>query len=363
MPVSEIDKIDRELLNILQSEFPLVEEPFKAIGARLGTEEAEVFTRVRELKKKNIVRQIGAIFDTRRLGYRTALIAMRFPDDRLNAGAKDINRHPGVSHNYARNGHFNLWFTLAVPPGEVLEDTVKSMAARNSATSFRILPTIRFFKIGVNFDMVNEVSNAKEYFVPDEPVAAAAGAAGSANVAPAVRAPAQRSNGVGVTVGDGWNKAQPLSATDVAFIREMQEDIRLVSRPFDAIAARLDMTVPELFAHADDMMARKLMRRYSAVLYHRRAGFSANAMVVWKVPKERSQEVGEILARSPWVTHCYERPTYDDWPYSHYTMIHATTREKCELVAEELVAESGITDRQLLYSSREYKKTRVRYFV
>lgn len=164
-------------------------------------------------------------------------------------------------------------------------------------------------------------------------------------------------------MGDGWNKAQTLSNIDIAFIREMQDDVRLVSRPFDAIAARLGMTVPQLFAHADGMVGRKLMRRYSAVLYHRRAGFSANAMVVWKVPQERSQEVGEILAKSPWVTHCYERPTYDDWPYSHYTMIHATTKEKCEQVAVELAAASGITERQLLYSSREYKKTRVRYFV
>ena len=344
MPASTIDRIDRELLNLLQSEFPLVEEPFKAIADRLGTTEDDIFARVRALKKKNVVRQVSAIFDTRRLGYRTALVAMRFPDELLHVGAKQINKHPGVSHNYARNGHFNLWFTLAVPPHEVLEETVDRMARENGATSTRILPTIRFFKIGVNFDMVNEVSNAKEYFVPDAP-----------------RDPAK--NGVVPAGDDSWNKAQPLSDKDIAFIREMQEDIRLVSRPFDAMARRLGMTVPELFGYAAGMVDRKLMRRYSAVLYHRRAGFAANAMVVWRVPPERSQEVGEVFAKSPWVTHCYERPTYDDWPYSHYTMIHATTKEQCEKVADDLAAAAGIQDRQLLYSSREYKKTRVRYFV
>jgi DNA-binding Lrp family transcriptional regulator len=349
MPVSAIDRTDRELLNILQSDFPLVEEPFKAIAARLDTTEDDVFGRIRALKKRNVVRQIGAIFDTRRLGYRTALVAMRFPPPLLHAGATRINRHPGVSHNYARDGNFNLWFTLAVPPHENLEGTVEQMAKENGATATRILPTVRFFKIGVNFDMVNEVSNAKEFFVPDEFNG---------------QARSTRSNGVGVTTaGDGWNRAQPLSEMDIAFIREMQEDIRLVSRPFDHMAARLGMAVPELFEYARGMVDRKLMRRYSAVLYHRRAGFSANAMAVWRVPSERSQQVGEIFAKSPWVTHCYERPTFDDWPYSHYTMIHATTREQCERVADELAAASGISDRQLLYSTREYKKTRVRYFV
>ncbi|MBI4305375.1 MAG: Lrp/AsnC family transcriptional regulator [Chloroflexi bacterium] len=150
---------------------------------------------------------------------------------------------------------------------------------------------------------------------------------------------------------------------DVAFIREMQEDLPLVTRPFDALARRLGMSVPQVFDYAQGMIGRKLMRRFSAVLYHRRAGFSANAMVVWRVPAERSQEVGEIFARSPWVTHCYERPTFADWPYSHYTMIHATSRERCEKVAEELAEASSITDKQLLYSNREYTKTRVRYFV
>ena len=119
----------------------------------------------------------------------------------------------------------------------------------------------------------------------------------------------------------------------------------------------------ELFDYAADMVERKLMRRFSAVLHHRRAGFLANAMVVWKVPPERSQEVGEIMADSPHVTHCYERPTYDDWPFSHYTMIHATTREECELIAVQIGEATGISDRQLVFSTREYKKTRVRYFV
>jgi DNA-binding Lrp family transcriptional regulator len=354
MPRTSFDAVDRKLMNVLQSEFPLVEMPFSHIGGQLGVPEAEVIARLRALKKRNVVRQIGAIFDTRRLGYKSTLVAMRLPPERLHRGAQVINRHPGVSHNYARDGSFNLWFTLAVPPGHSVEAEVDMLARAAGAEATRILPTVRFFKIGVNFDMEREVSDARTYFVPDQPDGHvqnghAGGAAGSP--------------GEGGRPGEGWNKPQPLSERDVAVIRELQEDIPLESRPFDEMASRLGMSVPELFAYAQGLVERRLMRRYSAVLHHRRAGFAANAMIVWKVPEERAQQVGELMAESPWVTHCYQRPTYGDWPYTHFTMIHATSRARCDEVARDIEAATGIHEKLLLYSTREYKKTRVRYFV
>jgi DNA-binding Lrp family transcriptional regulator len=111
------------------------------------------------------------------------------------------------------------------------------------------------------------------------------------------------------------------------------------------------------------LQERGIMRRFSAVLYHRKAGFSANAMAVWRVPEERAVEVGLLMAENPWVTHCYQRPTFPDWQYTHFTMIHAQTQKECEQLTEELSQKTGITEYQLLYSTREYKKTRVRYFV
>ncbi len=345
MTQSEFDPTDRKILNILQSDFPLVPEPWKAIGDRVGIGEQEVFDRVGVLKKKNVVRQVGAIFDTRRLGYSSTLVAMRFPDDKLDSAAQLLNQHPGISHNYAREGQFNLWFTLAVPPGQSVAEETEKLGRITGAEATRLLPTIRFFKIGVNFDMEKRVSNAEKYFVPDE----------------------GGKNGNGQTnlgdPGEGWNKAQELSDLDTAFIKELQEDLPLVSRPFDPMADRLGMSVDELFAYGEKMVDRRLMRRYSAVLYHRRAGFNANAMIVWKVPEERAQEVGEIMATSPAVTHCYQRPTYEDWHYSHFTMVHATTKDECESIARDIEEKTGLDDRLLLYSTREYKKTRVRYFV
>ena len=145
-----IDATDRKLLNLLQSECPLVERPFDVLAGELGIGADEVIDRVQRLKDRNIVRQIGAIFDTRRLGYTTCLVAMKFADDKLDQGAHVFNEHPGVSHNYARVGDYNLWFTMAVAPGENLEETVKIWAERAGAERYRMLPTIKFFKIGLD---------------------------------------------------------------------------------------------------------------------------------------------------------------------------------------------------------------------
>ncbi len=342
MTTRTMETVDREICNVIQSAFPLVERPFLKIAEDLGVTEDEVMERLIELKRTNVVRQIGAIFDTRRLGYKTTLVAMRIPEGSLDGAAQIINRHPGVSHNYARDGQFNLWFTLAVSPFEDLDETLEKMAKETNAEATRKMPTIRFFKIGVNFDMLKQESDATNYFKPDEPVD------------PAKDTP---------KIDADWNTAQALSDFDIAFIREMQEDLQIIPEPFKDMSEELGVDTGGLFAHAEDMVERKLMRRFSAVLHHRRAGFGANAMGVWNVPEERSEEVGNLMAQARSVTHCYERPRFPDWNYSHFTMLHATSREGCEELAKEISNNTGITDYQLLYSTREYKKTRVRYFV
>ena len=314
----------------------MVEEPYEDLGRQLDSSGAEVIERIRTLKEKNVVRQVSAIFDTRRLGYKTSLVAMRLPPDKLDDGAHLINEHPGVSHNYARDDDYNLWFTIAVPPDESLEETVEDYALRAGAEKYRVLPTIRFFKIGVNFDMVKEEGAAEKYYSPD---------------------------GYDGQPSQNWNKVEEVTSFEIDVIRELQEDLPLAVRPFDPMAERLGISQQKLFDLADEFVDRGIMRRFSAVLHHRRAGFKANAMAVWKVPPERAEQVGTEMARSRWVTHCYERPTFPEFQYSHYTMIHATTQEQCEEVAGEISDATGIADYKLLYSTREYKKTRVRYFV
>ena len=332
-----MDLTDRQLLNLIQELFPLVDRPYLNLAEQLQIGEEEVIARLEALKRTNVLRQISAIFDTRRLGYKTTLVAMAYEPDKLHRGALKINRHPGVSHNYAREGsYYNLWFTVAVPPDHDLEATVDRMAQETGALTSRVMPTIRFFKIGVNFDMVRQKGSSFNYN-PD--------------------------SGEKDKTAKDWNRPVALSDTDKSTIRELQEDLPLTLRPFDDMASRLDITPADLFARADEFQQRKIMRRYSAVLHHRRSGFKANAMIVWNVPAQRSEEVGWIMAQHSAVTHCYERPTFPDWPYTHFTMVHATSQEDCEEIGKEIGEATRIDDRMFLYSSREYKKTRVRYFV
>ena len=332
MPFDEFDSVDRKIMNIIQAAFPMVEKPYKAIADTIGTTEEDVIDRIEVLHRKNVVRQIGAIFDTRKLKYQSMLVAMRFPEDKLDKAAQFLNRHPGISHNYERGGHFNLWFTIAVPPDRSLDDEVRMLGELTGAISTRLLPTIKFFKIGVNFDMVKGKSDATKGYRPEDQ-------------------------------GTTSTTSPEVTQDVIDYVKVMQEDLPRVSRPFDAMAEQLDMTVEQLFARADKLVEQKIMRRYSAVLHHRRAGFSSNAMIVWKVPEERSEEIGTIMAQHPAVTHCYQRPIYEDWPYSHFTMVHGTSEEECERFGEEIADATGMYERQLVYSLREYKKTRVRYFV
>ncbi|MCA1837493.1 MAG: AsnC family transcriptional regulator, partial [Actinobacteria bacterium] len=159
-----MDSIDKDLLNLIQREFPLEREPFEAIGRDLGLPGDEVIRRIDALKRGRVIRQISAIFDTRVLGYESSLVAARIPSEKLNSAAKAINSHPGVSHNYERNNEFNLWYTVAVPPDSRLglEGTVEVLHKISGAEKTRILPTLKLFKIGVTLDMREGATSKKE---------------------------------------------------------------------------------------------------------------------------------------------------------------------------------------------------------
>lgn len=330
----QMDELDRELLNIVQSSFPLDPEPFRILGERLGVSEAEVLERIKRLKG-TVIRQISAIFDTRSLGYQSSLVAAKVDPARINEAAAVFNEHPGVTHNYRRNHEFNLWFTLAVPPNSRigLERTVELLGDLAGVQSIRMLPTLRLFKIGVQLDVTGKQDVTRK---ADKPA---------------------------YSEKDREKpKRYPLTDADIRAIRELQKDLPLVPRPFDGFAAALGVSVDELLETARRFADRGQMRRYAAVLHHREAGFRANAMGVWVVPEDRVDEVGPKMASFAAVSHCYLRPTYEDWPYNIFTMVHGRTVKECEQVLGAIAEETGISDMCALYSTREYKKTRVQYF-
>jgi siroheme decarboxylase len=156
---------------------------------------------------------------------------------------------------------------------------------------------------------------------------------------------------------------QPYDELDKAVIRATQGDLPSVSEPCVDAARELGMPVDGLIAHLEGMVERGLLRRVAAILFHRRAGFSANGMGVWKVPEDQVLEAGRRMAAFRGISHCYERPTYADWPYQLFTMAHGRSKEECDAILDAVRDEVGcIEDRATLYSSTEFKKVRLLYF-
>lgn len=323
-----------QLLGLLQESLPFVMHPFREIGKSCGMSESEVIEEIRQLKQQQIIRQISAIFDTRSLGYASSLVAARVAPDRIEAAVEAINAHPGVSHNYLRNHDFNLWYTIAVSPTSSLglEGTVDTLHQLSGADSTRLLPTLKLFKIGVRFD----VEGSKR---PD------------ARSTPGYTEKHRR-------------QAEPLTPEEIEFVRQLQADLEPCPEPFVAVAERLGMSFEQTAAMHEDFLARGRMRRFAAVLHHRKAGFGANAMGIWAGPRDPDalRSIGETMASFSAVSHAYQRPTYPDWPYNLFTMVHGKSEEECEQTLAEIARETGIGERDALYSTHEFKKVRVRYF-
>jgi siroheme decarboxylase len=328
-----LDETDKRLMNLLQSNFPLDPEPFALVAAEAGMELDDVLARTKRLLDERIIREITPIFDTRALGYESMLVAAKVDSENPQRAAQAVNAHPGVSHNYLRTHDFNLWFTIATPPDSELglAGTLDVLMRETGAESMRQLPTLTLFKINMNLEMEKGTE---------------------ALSAPVEAAPPREL------------EAQPYDERDVAVIRALQGPMQPVERPYDEAAAEVGMTTEELLGHLGGMVDRKLLRRVAAILFHRRAGFSANGMGVWKVPEDEIMETGGRMASFRGISHCYQRPTYEDWPYSVFTMAHGRSKEECDAILDSIAQECGMgpDDRATLYSSTEYKKIRLHYF-
>jgi DNA-binding Lrp family transcriptional regulator len=259
------------------------------------------------------------------------LVAAKVDSENPHRAAKIINSHPGVTHNYLRNHDFNLWFTIATEPGSRLglDGTLDVLTRLTGAESIRQLPTLRLFKIRMDLEMEKGTD-----------ALAAAGAV----VAPAELEPIE------------------LSDEDVETIRATQGPMPVLSEPYAPAAERLGVSQDEVLRRLESLRERGGLRRVAAILYHRRAGFSANGMGVWKVPDAEILDTGKRMASFRGVSHCYQRPTYPDWPYSVFTMAHGRSKEECDAVLDSIAAATGITERATLYSSTEFKKVRMLYF-
>jgi len=315
----------------MQGSFPIAPRPYQHVASLAEISEQDAMARVQRLLEKRIIRQVTPIFDTRALGYSSMLVAAKVDPDHPHRAAQVINAHPGVSHNYLRNHEFNLWFTIATEPDSALglDGTLEVLARESGAESVRELPTLKLFKIRMDLEMEADT----------DALASAAEASEPVDLEP-----------------------QPYDERDIAVIRALQGDMPVASEPYAPAAAALGISERELLDHLAAMQERGLLRRVAAILFHRRAGFSANGMGVWKVPDERIAEVGCRMAAVRGISHCYQRPTYPDWPYSVFTMAHGRSKEECDAILDAIAEQTGISERATLYSSTEFKKIRLLYF-
>lgn len=324
---------EARILNCIQDSFPLVQRPFAAIGNSLDLLENDVITIISNLKKRRIIRNIAAIFNPRRLGYAMGLVAMAIPDGKIKQAASIINEHPGVSHNYLRNHFYNMWFTLAEESENRFSSSVKLLAHRVGASDVLVLETEQILKIGVKLEIGRKA--IKNTF-DSKPI---------------------HHN----TPGSDNGK---LSNDEKKGIVLLQNDIPMVEEPFSYLNSKYKYWPNEdrFLEIAASLQQKGVMRRYAAVLYHMKAGFTHNALTVWKLPGNNIFTL-EPFIRETAVSHLYKRTTYPNkWEYPLFAMIHAKNLSALSTVVQKLSWESGITDYKVLHSLQELKKQRVVYF-
>lgn len=339
---------DAQLLWELQQGIPLEPEPFQSVGQRFGLSSGEVLDHLHRFMQSGQVRRVGAVFDARRLGYRSVLCALDLPPGVVEEKAAMICRHPGVTHGYERGwppelaenlpggpgGQRwpNFWFTFAVLQSD-FEAELEGLRQAVAPYDLLVLPALRRFKIDVMFD---PRTRERDERVPD-----------------GARSPGIRND---------QGSVMDLSPSDKAIVRALEGNLPLTEHPYAEVAKGLGITESMLLGTLASWAAQGVLRRVALIVRHRKLGFTANGMCAWDVSEADIVEAGRRVAADPAVTHCYQRPRSDRFPFTLYAMIHTGDWEETRKLFERIGASAGLTPGQLLLSLREFKKTSMAYF-
>lgn len=328
----QLTTLETAILNRIQKDIALSHDIFSHIASDVGFEKKQVLETVTDLKEKGIIRNIAGIFNAASLGYKSSLVAFRVPEKQLEKAASVINGHPGVSHNYLRDNDYNIWFTLSIPPDMDFEKTVNTLAVQSGVLDSLILHNEKLYKIGLmlsigskNFDKEQHTHEQNKHV--------------------------EKIN---------------LTEKDQEAVRLLQTDLPLVEYPFEKIIRnhQTNLTEHELISIGTTLKEKGIMRRYSAVLRHHKAGYKSNAMSVWRPEsQEQLDNAVERFKHEPAISHLYLRTIYPGkWEYPLFAMIHAQSDDELKNIIAELARDSGIKDYRVLHSIREYKKMRVQYY-
>lgn len=324
---------DAAMVVALQRGIPLCARPFEELSRELGCGEADLLACLARQRAVGTVRRFGAVFDTRRLGYRSALCAAAVSVEALDAAAAKLTPLAGVTHCYVREatsalrpGVPNLWFTLSYP-ADIFPAMVDEVAARLGPYALHVLPATRRYKVDVVF---GADTRAREEDVAE---------------------------------GDDL---PPVTARDRAVIGALQGDTEARADFFAALAGRLGMKEWDLLSTLEIWRRKGRLKRIGLLLHHRNAGWSANGMCCWRVAGDTTA-AGRALAARGEVTHCYERPEAPNFPYNLFAMVHARAAAEANAQFASLSAEVNrvagtAVPAVMLLSTREYKKTSMTFF-
>jgi DNA-binding Lrp family transcriptional regulator len=316
--------IEQCLLNEYQHNFPLVKQPFLAIGEQLGITEDEVIERLEYLSAQGVVSRVGPVFSPGCIGTST-LAALAVPIESLEEIACWINALPEVNHNYEREHTYNLWFVVAAPDQAWL-DAVLQKISQHSALPMLVLPLLEPFHIDLGFDLH--------------------GGCG------ALRKPSASFSQI---------RLDNVQSTIVA---ELQSGIKLERQPFALLSATVNLTEDAVIRQISDWQNDGVIKRFGVVVRHHELGYRENAMVVWDVPDKQVSAFGKLAAQQENVTLCYRRPRQlPDWPFNLFCMIHGTDRQVVMAQIETLAKNTGLEafQTQVLFSCRRFKQGGARY--
>ncbi|MCU0822609.1 MAG: Lrp/AsnC family transcriptional regulator [Spirochaetes bacterium] len=327
--------LEQRILNRIQKDIRITPDPLKNLAAEMNIKAGEFLAAVRQLKDEKIIRDISGIFNADRLGYRSGLIAFEIPVERVERAAEIINENPGVSHNYLREHKFNVWFTLAVGPSRTLENEVGKLAEECGAADYLILRNEKMLKIGLNLSIGDEADDSAE----DNTHTSAPKKKGDATI---------------------------ITEEDKNSIRILQMDLPLTDNPYKILAEEnnIDIDAGTVSRTGEEFKKFGIMRRYSAVLRHQKAGYASNAMTAWKTDNINfNDDTVKAFSSVQNISHLYIRTLYPGrWEYPLFAMIHAKSDDDLGRIIKDIEIKTGIKDYLILKTLKEFKKKRVKYF-
>ncbi|MFC6786358.1 Lrp/AsnC family transcriptional regulator [Halobaculum halobium] len=328
-----LDDIDARLIDDYQSGFPVVERPFEVVGEELGIDEAEALDRVKRLRERGVFRRFGAVLNPPVIGSST-LAAVSAPEDRFDEIAEVINGYRQVNHNYRRDHEWNQWFVVTAASRETRDRILADIEERTGCAVLN-LPMLTDYYIDLEFPVWNDDAFARESLDSTD--------AGATRISE--------------------NATGDLSALDRALLVEIQDGFPLTATPYRDVADALDADVSDVLAAIERLLADGCIKRIGCVVNHIVTGFRNNCMVVWNVPDDRLDELGESVGELPYVTLCYHRPRRpeQDWEYNLFTMVHGREADAVDAKIDELASEQLPFDHERLYSTATLKQTGAQY--